>query len=112
MTARRKKWVLLGARLSTPLLILSALISFMMLNGFHAHEHCMKQAGLAFKTYALDHYGRFPSDTNSFGNALLLLVKEEKENVAFITGPGDNGEIFKRALRTGEPIPERKCSRI
>lgn len=28
------------------------------------------------------------------------------------TGPGDDGALFRLALRTGERIPEQKCSRI
>jgi hypothetical protein len=88
-------------------------------NVFHAHEHCIKQSGLAFRTYALDHDGRLPYDTNGFGNALLLLVKggylgdtDGVYSIGPITGPGDKGEVFKRALKTGERIPEEKCSRV
>jgi hypothetical protein len=32
--------------------------------------------------------------------------------VGLITGPGDRGEVLKRALKTGERIPEEKCSRV
>jgi hypothetical protein len=70
----------------------------MGLNVFHAHEHCIKQAGLGFRTYAMDHEGRLPYDTNGFGNALLLLVKggylgdtDGVYSIGPITGPGGQG---------------------
>jgi hypothetical protein len=58
-----------------PVLVPLIFICLMGLNVFRAHEHCIKQAGLGFRTYAMDHDGRLPYDTNGFGNALLLLVK-------------------------------------
>jgi hypothetical protein len=88
-------------------------------NQFHAHEHCIKQAGVAFRLYASEHDGMFPSDTNGFGNALLLLVKDGflgdtngHYSIGPITGPGDDGKVFREALQTGQRIPEEKCSRI
>ncbi|HNU53101.1 MAG TPA: hypothetical protein PKJ98_19585 [Verrucomicrobiota bacterium] len=88
-------------------------------NLFHAHEHCIKQTGAAFRSYATEHDGKFPADTNGFGNALLLLVKggylgdtNGHYGVGPITGPGDDGEVFREALRTGLRIPEEKCSRV
>lgn len=118
MIARRKKWVLLGSLLLIPVLLVSAYICIAVFNVFHAHEHCIKQAGLAFKTYALDNNGNLPYDTNGFGNALLRLVKggylgdtNGQSSIGPITGPGDDGRIFREALKTGAPIPEQKCSR-
>jgi hypothetical protein len=84
----------------------------MVFNVFHAHEHCIKETGLAFRDYALGHFGNLPADTNGFGNALLLLVKGEYSSIGEITGPGDDGREFREALKTGAPIPDEKCSRI
>ena len=67
---------------------------------------------MAFRTYAMDHNGSLPSDTNGFGNALLLLVKSNYCGVGEITGPGDDGRVFREALKTGARIPEENCSRI
>ena len=38
----------------------------------YAHQHCIKQTGLAFHMYAEEHNGQLPFSTNGFGNALLL----------------------------------------
>jgi len=89
-------------------------------NVFHAHEHCIKNAGFAFSTYAHDNHGNFPYDTNGFGNALLLLVTggylgddtNGEYSIGPITGPGDDGAVFRRALKTGARISEQQCSRI
>jgi len=48
------------------------------------HRHCMKMAGFVLSDYAREHGGVFPYHTNGFGDALLLLVKEEPSNVPFI----------------------------
>lgn len=88
----------------------SLLISVFVL--FPGHQHCMKAAGSALRLYAEEHGGRFPSDTNGFGNALLRLVKEAVGNVRYVTGPGDDGKVFMDALKTGMPIPEARCSRV
>jgi hypothetical protein len=115
---RRKKWFIAGSLILVPVFFVSAIIFMAASNVFHAHEHCIKQAGLALKTYALDNDGRFPCDTNGFGNALLLLVTggylgdTNGHGIGPITGPGDDGSLFKQALKTGAPIPEQQCSRI
>jgi len=71
---KRKKWLLWGFVITTPLLGFLAFIGMLGFNVFHAHEHGIKPAGMAFSAYAQDHDGKLPSDTNGFGNALLLLV--------------------------------------
>jgi hypothetical protein len=75
--------------------------------------------GLLCCGYAVDHDGRLPYDTNGFGNALLILVKggylgdtDGVYSIGPITGPGDKGAVFKKTLKTGERIPEEKCSRV
>ena len=109
---RGKKWVFLGFIMGLPLLLVIAFIFAAAFNLFHAHEHCMKAAGLGLATYAREHYGNFPSDTNGFPNALLQLVKGDYCNIGEVTGPGDDGSAFKEALSRGKPIPEQRCSRI
>lgn len=116
---RRKKWMLLGSVLGIPLLLVVAFVCMRFFNVFHAHEHCIKQAGIAFKLYAMDNDGKLPDDTNGFGNALLLLLKggylgdtNGQYSTGPITGPGDDGSLFRQALKTGERIPEHQCSRI
>ncbi len=119
VTKPRKIWVFLGLFIATPFVLLSLYICLIVLNVFHAHEHCIKQTGLAFITYAADHDGKLPSDTNGFGNALLLLVRggylgdtNSEHCIRLITGPGDDGALFRDALQTGARIPEEKCSRV
>jgi hypothetical protein len=116
---RRKKWAVWGSLILIPVFLVSGYICLMVFNVFHAHEHCIKQAGLAFRLYSQENHGDFPYDTNGFGNALLLLVKSGylgdtngQYSIGPVTGPGDDGTNFREALRTGSPIPEQKCSRI
>ncbi len=117
---RRKKWIVIwGPLILIPVFLVSAFICVVVFNVFHAHEHCIKQAGTAFRIYAGDNQDKLPYDTNGFGNALLLLVKggylgdtNGQYSIGPITGPGDDGSIFRQALKTGAPIPEQKCSRI
>jgi hypothetical protein len=81
-------------------------------NGTMAHQHCMKIAGMTFLGYASEHGGVFPYHTNGFGDALLLLVKDNPEDIRFICGPGDDGHVFSNALAQGLDVPEIQCSRV
>lgn len=119
VTAQRKVKLVLVCVLAVPVLFFGGAFLIGAFNLFHAHEHCIKQTGVAFRTYALDHNGKYPYDTNGFGNALLLLVQggylgdtNGDHTIGLITGPGDDGTIFKEVLKTGARIPEEKCSRI
>src|SRR3569832_1526312 len=120
MTKRQKKWMWISfAVLFIPIGLVAAFFCMMIFYPFHTHEHCIKNTGLSLRLYAIDHEGRFPSDTNGFGSALLILLKEDYlgetnsiHGARLITAPGDNGEVFRQALRTSSPIPEEKCSRI
>jgi hypothetical protein len=86
-------------------------IAALWLNLFHAHEHCIKGTGLSLRTYALDHYGKFPFHTNGFGDAILLLLKELGEPPREFTAPGDDGSLYKECLKTGAHMPEARCTR-
>jgi hypothetical protein len=76
------------------------------------HAHCIVQTGTAFKNYAADHYGRFPFDTNGYGNALLLLTNYVGDIWACLTGPGYDSQVFAAAARTGQHIPEIECGKV
>lgn len=77
-----------------------------------AHQHCIKATGSAFRLYADDHGGTLPFHTNGFGDALLLLVREDLCGVAGICGPGDDGAVLSNALVRGLDVPEAQCSRV
>jgi hypothetical protein len=112
MTQARKKWLRWGSLLMVPLVAVLAFVCMGAFNLFHSHEHCIKSAGLGFQAYAHEHQGSFPSNTNGFGNALLVLVKGGYCTIGEITGPGDDGRVFGEAMKTGAPIPEERCSRV
>jgi len=79
----------------------------------YVHQHCIVQTGLAFRMYEEDHYGRFPFNTNGFGNALLELVETNNLDVIrTICGPDDDGHLFREALTNHSVIPEEQCSRV
>ncbi len=97
-----------------------ALISAVVVLGFvwfrnlrNVHRHCIKVAGSAFRDYAEAHGGTLPFHTNGFGDAMLLLVKEQQlPGVAWICGPGDDGTVLSNALVHGLDVPEAQCSRV
>jgi len=109
----RKRWrLLLIAAIALPLLAYGGLFVIGIFNLFHAHEHCSKIAGSAFSLYASDHAGKYPSHTNGFGDALLVLLKDRYTDVRFVTAPGDDGRVLTECLEKGLDVPEDKCSRV
>jgi hypothetical protein len=104
----KRAWVIAGTFVT--LLICAAGTWFYLLA--KSHHHCMKIAGGLFYNYAEDHGGAFPSHTNGFGDALLLLVKDSPSDIPFICGPGDDGHVFSNALAHGLHVPEASCSRV
>lgn len=76
---------------------------------FWGHAHCIKQAGFSLRMYANDHGGRFPSHTNGYGDALLLV---EGAWLPSFTGPGYDTAVLERALLTGEDVDEGQCGRV
>ena len=110
---KKRWWLLLTALIVLPLLAYAGLFLIGMFNLFHAHEHCSKGTGLALHLYASDHEGRYPFHTNGFGDAILLVLKENpSEDVRLFTAPGDDGRMFKGCLEKGLDVPEEKCTRI
>lgn len=104
-----------------PVALLIALFGLWRWNFSRTHQHCIKMSGTAFRNYAEAHEGSFPFHTNGFGDALLLLLKEDsldfgptnwEHAVHYLTGPGDNGKMFKEAFKSGVDVPEAECSRV
>ena len=105
-----KRRVLWGLGIGLP--VLALLLFVILMNAFYpAHEHCMKQTGLSLRTYAIDHDGKFPFHTNGFGDAIVLLLKEDLCLPPAFTAPGDDGSLLKECQRTGAHMPEERCTR-
>ena len=87
-------------------------------NIHYVHLHCIKGTGLAFRIYSGDHNGKLPFSTNGFGNALLLLAGADSTNdytggsIGCLCGPGDDGHLYREALKRHSVLPEEKCSRV
>ena len=81
---------------------------------FFSHAHCMQILGTSLRVYASDHDGAFPTHTNGYGEALLLLLgpTDYAGGSAILTGPGFSGKIFDEALATGGRVPESECGRV
>ena len=109
---RRSKWIAL-LFVSPIVLFLGYIVISMGYGCKYAHQHCIKQAGMSFRLYANDHEGRFPSSTNGFGNALLLLMDPDNLYMSgAISGPGDDGHLYREAFTNKSIMPENLCSRI
>lgn len=76
---------------------------------FWGHAHCIGICGMALGIYGIDHGGRYPSHTNGYGDALLLL---EDVWLPSLTGPGYDAAVFERARRTGQNVSEKECGRV
>jgi hypothetical protein len=77
------------------------------------HQHCIKGTGTMLQIYAGEHEGNFPSHTNGFLDAMLLLVpKDNPDEVRYITGPGDDGAVLSNALVQQTHVPDTLCSRV
>ena len=77
---------------------------------FLEHAHCIAIAGSSLRQYAHDHGGRFPSHTNGYGDALLLMTEY---NVDFaLTGPGYDTVALARHRLTGGDAPEAEFGRV
>jgi hypothetical protein len=79
---------------------------------FFEHAHCIVITGLSLDSFAADHNGRYPVDTNGYGSALLQLTNYTASFWEGLTGPGYNGNVFAEAARTGRRISESECGRI
>ncbi|MFO1511362.1 MAG: hypothetical protein U1F83_00360 [Verrucomicrobiota bacterium] len=79
---------------------------------FFMHAHCIPQAGGSLLAYAGDHSGKFPTHTNGYGDALLLLVADDPTSSYILTGPGYDAAVFDRALANHTDVPEAECGRV
>jgi len=110
MKARTKKLLLI---VLIPLCVPLGFIAIRFWYAFeYAHRHCIKQASLTLRVYSSDHQDRLPFSTNGFGNALLVLAREDPTSIASLCGPDDDGHLFKEALQTNSVVPEDQCSRV
>lgn len=111
----KKRW-LVGVTASLAFLLLAGVGSTFAIgffNLFHAHEHCSKVLGTFFSQYASTHDERYPVHTNGFGDALLLLIKDDDHSyVRHLVAPGDDGKMLLECLEKGLDVPEERCSRI
>jgi hypothetical protein len=80
--------------------------------GKHVHLHCIKQVSIAFHIYSSEHQGQLPFSTNGFGDALLLLAKEDPSDIFCLCGPDDDGHIFRDAIKNNTIVREDQCSRV
>jgi hypothetical protein len=78
---------------------------------FFGHAYCMKQTSMTFRMYAEDNFGRFPSHTNGYGDALLLLVPHYTP-WSLLTGPGYDSNADKKWNVNGANVPESECGRV
>ena len=110
MKARTKIILLI---ILVPLCGVLGLFAFNIYYGCHyVHQHCIKITGILLGAYADENKGQLPFSTNGFGNALLLLVENEPNEIRNICGPDDDGHIFLEALKNHSIVPEEKCSRV
>src|SRR5687767_6042384 len=72
------------------------------------HNHCIKILDGALQQYASEHNGQFPTHTNGYGDALLLLHHFQP----FFSGPGYSEDVFRKALMSGGDVPESQCGRV
>ena len=108
------RWI--AAITATALFLLVLLVSAFFLIGrfnlFHTHEHCIKNTGLTLRIYAEEHNGRYPFNTNGFGDAIADFVKDySPEFVRIFTAPGDDGKWLEQSIAAGKHLPEENCSR-
>ena len=116
MKTRTKKWLLVAA---TFFCVFAGLGGTWLwyVNNF-VHQHCIIQTGLAFRIYADEHNGKLPFSTNGFGNALLLLTGPDPTNdytggfIGCLCGPGDDGHLYREALKNHSILPEDQCTRV
>ncbi len=110
MKSRVLKWVLMAA---VGWFLAVGMLGWAFFRyGQTRHQHCILQAGVAVRLYADENGGSLPFHTNGFGDALVLLVREDLANLACVCGPGDDGTELRYALAHDLHVPEEKCSRV
>src|ERR1700749_3071844 len=79
---------------------------------FFEHAHCIDIADGMMQQYAHDHGGQFPSSTDGYGDALLLLVADDPHSAIFFTGPCFDEKPFVKAIKNSSHMPESECGRV
>lgn len=111
-------WLLLAFAAGVALLVFAPLlfmrVGFMPLvfnESFYDHSHCIKIIGLTFNTYANDNAGKFPTHTNGYGDALLLMMTDVG-SPKMLTGPCYSEAVLEKANREKSDVPEAECGRV
>jgi len=52
---RSKRWIIWSSLILVPVFLVAAYVCIAVFNVFHAHEHCIKQAGVGFANYSTEH---------------------------------------------------------
>jgi len=110
MQTGTKKWLLTAAIFFCVLVGLGG--TWLWYLSKYVHRHCIKQASMFFGMYSSEHQGQLPISTNGFGDALLILAREDPTSIHSLCGPDDEGHIFKEALQNNSVVPEDQCSRV
>lgn len=79
---------------------------------FLGHAHCIKMAGGALSSFTFSNRDAFPTHTNGYGDALLLLADDNAFFFECLTGPGFSGDVFRKAKATGANVDEAECGRV
>lgn len=109
---KRLAWILTGILLGVCAWAYVVTHPLVFNESFFEHKHCIVQTGLALVMYAEENNGQFPFHTNGYGDALLLLLRDQLVHAACLTGPGYDPSVFDRALTNYTDIPEEECGRV
>jgi len=116
VTASKHKWLqrlLIVLIITTVILFVCVRARPLVFNeSFFGHAHCIAQAGGSLLQYASEHQSNFPTHTNGYGDALLLVVKEYLPEGPCLTGPGYDSDVFKKALASNGNVDEATCGRV
>ncbi|MGC3959740.1 MAG: hypothetical protein QM813_17995 [Verrucomicrobiota bacterium] len=115
-TNRKRKW-LLSLLSGISILVVAGVFyvrsrPLVFNESFFGHAHCIPQAGAGLRQYAGDHGGLFPTHTNGYGDALLLVLAGSYVPSYALTGPCYDRFIFDRALTNHADVSESECGRV
>lgn len=78
----------------------------------YGHVHCIGQIAISLNVYANDNGGRYPSHTNGYGDALLMMFDLVGGQGDLLSGPCYRGKVFEDAFRLKSDVPESECGRV